>query len=520
MKLAFIFLSLWTSHSFGMTPKEIYKQSLSYVGYVKTPDGHGSGFFLKNGIFATNEHVISGSSEKDISVELQNGKVFKNPILLYKNKNEDIALLLFDAAPHGFKLSEKFEVADKIFVLGNPKDFKFSFTDGLISRLSENDGIQTIQFSAPILLGSSGSPIINDSGEVIGIVKSKYSNEDFAFGTGTKNFVMALTTTHKLINSYGSLVKECRAVSTSCMKLGELLSEAGLFQSSLGAYSKACDKRILKGCYEASTLKLTIGITDIDEFKKEVSDLCKLGDTKSCQTESSLKDKTSLTNNILSSKGFEIKFPQSFRIYHKDHWKYVKDEFLRSAHRDYSYQLGGWVTKTSFFTGKTSERVYAFIENIPLSAELLTTFSEMSFKEVPLFYRDLAIKGLEERSKKAEVVIKKVKNSFPYFFILETKYLSGGVKKDLYIFGDNSGIVKVTFSGSNSESSNIDTFIKQTIKGMSIKDKRLAIVFDANRKFRIIFYVALLLLVTSGILFFLQRKYRLITRIYAHAQRS
>lgn len=517
----FLVLLMQISNVFALSAKEIYKQSLKYVGFVTTPHGSGTGFFLKNGIFATNVHVIQESAEKDIVVELPDGKKLQKPFRIYINSDEDIAFLLFEDGPKGFTLSDKFEVADKVYVLGNPKDLKFSITDGLISRLTENNNIQTIQFSAPILPGSSGSPILNESGDVIGIVHSKLKYEQgFGFGTGVKNFVSALGTTNKLLDNYASLAKECRSFSASCFKLGELLTEAGLFQASLSAFEKACENKILKACYEASTLKLTIGISGIDEFEKEVKDLCSRGEIKSCKAESTLKNKTHLANNVLRSKGFEISFPKSFQIYHKDVWVLVKDEFLRNANTNNAYQLGGWVTKTSFFTGKTSERVYAFIENIPLNEELLTLFKGMSFKEVPEFYKEIEIKSLEDRNKKAEVKVRKLKNSFPYYFVLETKFQSGGTKKDLYIFGDNSGIVRVTFSGSNSEYKNIDTYIKQTIKGMTIKDKSLAVVFDENRKYRIIGYILVGVLAFGFLLIFLQRKYRLISRFYAHTQAS
>lgn len=520
MKLLCLFLSFFClNSSFGLTAKEVYKQSLKYVGFVTTPQGSGTGFFLKNGIFATNVHVIKDSAEKDIVVELPDGKKLQRPVRIYLNSNEDIAFLFFEGGPKGFTISEKFEIADKVYVLGNPKDYKFSITDGLISRLSETDNIQTIQFTAPILPGSSGSPILNESGEVIGIVHSRLRNEQgFGFGTGVKNFISALSTTTKLLENYTSLAKECRSFSASCLKLGELLSEAGLFQASLGVFEQACKKKILKACYEVSTLKLTLGSTGIDDFLKEIKDLCLKGEHKSCETESTLKDKTHLANNVLRSKGFEIIFPKTFQIYHKDVWVLVKDEFLRNVDANSAYQFGGWVTKTSFFTGKTSDRVYAFIENIPLNDQILSIFRDMSFKEVPEYYKEIETKALEERYKKAEVTVKKVKNSFPYYFVLETKYKSGGLKKDLYLFGDNAGVVRVTFSGANSESKNMDLFIKQTIKGISVKDKSYAIVFDANKKFRVISYVLIGCIVVAGILFFLQKRYNLITRIYSRSR--
>jgi hypothetical protein len=77
-------------------------------------------------------------------------------------------------------------VAARIYVVGTPKGYAFSISDGLISQIQTVDGFREYQLSCPISPGNSGSPIFNQRGEVIGIAswtKSDAQNMNFAFPT-------------------------------------------------------------------------------------------------------------------------------------------------------------------------------------------------------------------------------------------------------------------------------------------------------------------------------------------------
>jgi hypothetical protein len=74
-------------------------------------------------------------------------------------------------------------VAARAYVIGAPKGYDFSISDGLISQIRSVKGFLQYQLSCPISPGNSGSPVFNQRGEVIGIAswtKAGAQNLSFA----------------------------------------------------------------------------------------------------------------------------------------------------------------------------------------------------------------------------------------------------------------------------------------------------------------------------------------------------
>jgi S1-C subfamily serine protease len=77
-------------------------------------------------------------------------------------------------------------VATRAYVIGAPKGYGFSITDGLISQLRRVDGFPQYQVSCPISPGNSGGPLLDERGRVIGIVswtKTDAQNMSFVIPT-------------------------------------------------------------------------------------------------------------------------------------------------------------------------------------------------------------------------------------------------------------------------------------------------------------------------------------------------
>ena len=70
-------------------------------------------------------------------------------------------------APLKLAITNRPEVGDEVYVVGNPQGLKGTFSQGIISSLRD-DGY--LQITAPISRGSSGGPVLNKYGQVIGIV--------------------------------------------------------------------------------------------------------------------------------------------------------------------------------------------------------------------------------------------------------------------------------------------------------------------------------------------------------------
>ena len=139
----------------------------------------GTGCIIdSNGTILTSRHVIEGS--KKIDVTTYDGKTYSASILPTKNKNSDLALLKINPKTqlNSIRLgnSDTLKVGQKILAIGNPFGFSGTLTQGIVSRidLAKNK----IQTDAAINPGCSGGPIINTTGEVVGISQSIYNPDN------------------------------------------------------------------------------------------------------------------------------------------------------------------------------------------------------------------------------------------------------------------------------------------------------------------------------------------------------
>ncbi len=143
----------------------------------KSKQGTGSGFILSSkGYIVTNFHVIANA--KNIFVNLPDGRNFEATVI-GKDPYTDIAILQTPTTELEylkFGDSEILKVGQLVIAIGNPYGFQYTVTTGVVSALGRtlrslsgrliNNVIQT---DAAINPGSSGGPLVNSRGEVIGI---------------------------------------------------------------------------------------------------------------------------------------------------------------------------------------------------------------------------------------------------------------------------------------------------------------------------------------------------------------
>ena len=139
--------------------------------------GQGSGFVLdKAGHILTNFHVVDGAN-RGIEVLLYNKRRYPARVVGV-DKVHDLALLQIDAPelqPVTLADSSQLNVGQKVYAIGNPFGLSGTMTRGIISSIRSirnADGApieDAIQTDAAINPGNSGGPLLNSSGEVIGI---------------------------------------------------------------------------------------------------------------------------------------------------------------------------------------------------------------------------------------------------------------------------------------------------------------------------------------------------------------
>tara|TARA_Y100000589_G_scaffold121675_1_gene116015 strand:- start:253 stop:1275 length:1023 start_codon:yes stop_codon:yes gene_type:complete len=154
--------------------KELIKKTKPGVVMISTNNSTGSGFVVghvKNKtLILTNSHVVERA--KEIAIEWHDGNQDSAVVVLDGGATTiltDLALLKVDGI-EGKVLPLKKENADigaEVIAIGSPQGLSFTLTKGVVSSLRNNERI--IQTDTAINPGSSGGPLINQSGCVIGV---------------------------------------------------------------------------------------------------------------------------------------------------------------------------------------------------------------------------------------------------------------------------------------------------------------------------------------------------------------
>jgi S1-C subfamily serine protease len=145
----------------------------------------GSGFFVDpQGHLITNLHVIKGAVR--VEVKLSKGEIYPITEMVAQDDRADLVKLavpLPGGSPHYLPVSgARPEVGEHVVVLGSPLGLEHTVTEGLVSavRTIKNRG-EFLQISAPISHGSSGGPVVNMQGQVIGIATFQVKGQDINF---------------------------------------------------------------------------------------------------------------------------------------------------------------------------------------------------------------------------------------------------------------------------------------------------------------------------------------------------
>jgi len=173
-------LSSWASPIGQAEPQagNVYRNAAPAVVLIEVYDLNGkvaktgTGFLISaDGRILTNYHVLEHS--KRATVRLANRDAYDDVDVLDVDRRKDIALIKIKAVDVPFLTlgkSSTVQIGDPVVSVTNPLGlFQNTLSTGIVSGIRSGDGYKYFQVSAPISSGSSGGPIFNAAGEVIGI---------------------------------------------------------------------------------------------------------------------------------------------------------------------------------------------------------------------------------------------------------------------------------------------------------------------------------------------------------------
>lgn len=154
----------------------------------------GSGFVIAPGVVATNHHVIDGAASATVKVIGERTTYNVNHIRNIDARN-DLALLSVESLKSPaveIGSSASLEVGATVYAVGNPRGLEGSFSQGIVSAIRPIGGVSLLQITAPISPGSSGGPVLDASGKVVGVSVATYK------GGQNLNFAIPSTALTKL----------------------------------------------------------------------------------------------------------------------------------------------------------------------------------------------------------------------------------------------------------------------------------------------------------------------------------
>ena len=190
--LAAALVSPAASRAQNSLPSETKTKVMGATAFIQGKKGHGSGFVVKPGVFATNAHVVRDEIVDEVRARFidseGNEKKFAVKLLAI-DKARDLALLWAKDLPGDYRplaIAAKVDIASRpsVFVIGNPAQAEGGIslinslgTGSLGNEMVMREGkpyyqltVGTSRDSIRVGPGNSGGPIVNAKGEVVGVL--------------------------------------------------------------------------------------------------------------------------------------------------------------------------------------------------------------------------------------------------------------------------------------------------------------------------------------------------------------
>lgn len=170
------------------SPEVLYAKSKGAVVTILTfdssnnPVAQGSGFIVAKDRIVTNYHVVSGST--NVLILFNDGTTVKTDLVAAGSKQLDLVVLAAQTGNRPFlRLGDELQlkVGQPVYAIGAPQGLIDSLSNGLVSAFREDNGRFLIQTTVAIAHGSSGGPLFDSSGEVVGVTTLVLKDGNFGF---------------------------------------------------------------------------------------------------------------------------------------------------------------------------------------------------------------------------------------------------------------------------------------------------------------------------------------------------
>lgn len=165
---------------------------VKYADPVKKEGGMGSGVVISSdGYILTVYHNLMKGEVKNYTINLYDDPLDYKFEIIAISKDQDLALLKLKKLPkngiHYIEMakSDTVRVGSTVYIIGNPFGMTWTISKGIVSMahrmMQDGDYIQT---DASMTFGNSGGPIINENGEIVGIVRMMVIAPNSSLGLG------------------------------------------------------------------------------------------------------------------------------------------------------------------------------------------------------------------------------------------------------------------------------------------------------------------------------------------------
>lgn len=240
---ALLFIPALTSAEADRVFRENHKSIVVVTAYNNKGQAltEGTGFVAgEDGVIVTNFHVISIASD----VKVKTGpKVMDVEGVIHADKENDLVILKVNTKNlPAVRLgnAEKNKTGDKLYIISSREGVENIISDGIYRGIKEiTHKRKVLQVAAPVTHGSSGSPVFNESGEVIGIVTFSIKRTQRILLAMPIDLIRDKIRNRKIIASKSNAIRSYKEAPERWFYLGYFLIEAGAHEDAIGVLKEA-----------------------------------------------------------------------------------------------------------------------------------------------------------------------------------------------------------------------------------------------------------------------------------------